>query len=410
MRKFFFSTSGVQTVPAVNGGATESLLTYLIEENEKFGFLDIVVLSIFDKEAYKISKKYKKTKIIYHKSFSQMSLIDIVCNLGLLKYFLYLITMVFTGHKKKVIPRYYYNSFHLAKKEKVEYVVAEGGIYEYYKSFKKYFAPDAMYAHLHREVHGNENLWTLFPQAIAVSSYISRKYLEGSPVGKVKCFTLDNCYDDNIFVPSVDLDEKKQLISRLGFNEDDFIVSFSGRLVPEKGVLELIDAVLGLDEQRIKLMVIGSSFFNNGVKTDYVELVEGKAKASNGRIVTTGFVHNSKLPLYFSISSLCVVPSIYEEPRALVPAEAMASGVPVIISDSGGMTEYEQDDCLLVARRGEQFIENLQSLILEVYRSRDLQNRLSQKGMVRAKEYTRQNYYRDFCKIFEISTSVNSID
>ena len=47
------------------------------------------------------------------------------------------------------------------------------------------------------------------------------------------------------------------------------------------------------------------------------------------------------------LCDLCVVPSVYQEPVALVPLEAMGVGLPVIITDVGGMKEYYDGKSLL---------------------------------------------------------------
>ena len=51
-------------VPAVKGGACETLVETLIKENEKSDRINITCISIFDEEAYKKSKQYKKTELI----------------------------------------------------------------------------------------------------------------------------------------------------------------------------------------------------------------------------------------------------------------------------------------------------------------------------------------------------------
>ena len=52
-------------VPAIYGGAVETLLTMLIEENEKKGLCDLIIFSTYDKQAAMYSSKYKFTKNIF---------------------------------------------------------------------------------------------------------------------------------------------------------------------------------------------------------------------------------------------------------------------------------------------------------------------------------------------------------
>ena len=52
-------------VPAVKGGAIETLVEIICKENEVYKKLDIDVYSIYDEEAIVESKKYEKSNFIY---------------------------------------------------------------------------------------------------------------------------------------------------------------------------------------------------------------------------------------------------------------------------------------------------------------------------------------------------------
>lgn len=55
------------SIPAIQGGAIETLVQHLIEENEKEKKFKFIVLSTYSKEAEEVAKKYKYTKYIYFK-------------------------------------------------------------------------------------------------------------------------------------------------------------------------------------------------------------------------------------------------------------------------------------------------------------------------------------------------------
>ena len=57
-------------VPAVKGGAVETLVNNLLDENEIYGNLIITVVSIYDEQAKMISSKYKNTEFIFIKIFN----------------------------------------------------------------------------------------------------------------------------------------------------------------------------------------------------------------------------------------------------------------------------------------------------------------------------------------------------
>ena len=52
--------------------------------------------------------------------------------------------------------------------------------------------------------------------------------------------------------------------------EDDFAVLYVGRLIQVKGILELMKAVLSIDDKHVKLLVVGSANFG-----DYVFIRDG---------------------------------------------------------------------------------------------------------------------------------------
>lgn len=401
MKTFFFNTSNVLPVPAVLGGATESLLTFLIEENEKHKLMRFVIHCKYSKEAELLSKKLLYTKVFYHKNFKELSAYDKILNIDILSFLCYKLISKITPTNYATTNRYYYFAYRIACKIKPDYIIAEGGLYELYKIFLRKFDKSKLYAHLHREVNGNEDLWKIFPNAIAISNFIKDKYISSNKTNNLNVNLLYNSCDDVKFKESIPEFKKNKIKKNLLIKENSFVIVFSGRIIPEKGVLELIEAVSSIDNKNIKLIIIGSSLFANAPESSYESLVKLKAKESNGQIVATGFVHNSLLPIYFSISDVCVVPSIYEEPLALVPAEAMTSGLPVIISDSGGMIEYEKDECLIVVKRGDDIVKNIREAILRLYNNPNDKEEFIKRGKKRAEDFTKKKYYFNFYDLFK---------
>ncbi|MEI3161836.1 MAG: glycosyltransferase family 4 protein [Lachnospirales bacterium] len=190
-------------------------------------------------------------------------------------------------------------------------------------------------------------------------------------------------------------------MKKLNIDKDDFVIIYAGRLVPEKGVKELAKTVMSINNSKIKLMILGTSLFAEGENTDYTNEIARIAKASNGRIIGTGFVHNNIIANYFAIARLCVVPSMCEEALALVPLEAMTSGVPVIITNSGGMVEYVKNGYPLVVNRGNMFCEQLVEYILKMYNNPVFCDELKSKGIDRSLDFSRIKFYNDFIKIFD---------
>ncbi|HVS28909.1 MAG TPA: glycosyltransferase family 4 protein, partial [Solirubrobacteraceae bacterium] len=107
-----------------------------------------------------------------------------------------------------------------------------------------------------------------------------------------------------------------------------------GRLVYEKGFQLALDALPGLIERLgdVRFLVAGSG-------THEQELRHQASRLGLDRHGTfLGWIGDDVLHSLYRISDLCVVPSLYE-PFGLVALEAMASGCPCIVADTGGLRE-----------------------------------------------------------------------
>jgi len=111
-------------------------------------------------------------------------------------------------------------------------------------------------------------------------------------------------------------------------------VFFIGRLVPEKGVQVLLEAFsrLLLEIQDLKLLVGGIGPYEGTLRAKAAEL--GLAE----RVVFLGYLDEKKRNEYFKMADVAVFPSLYE-PFGIVALEAMATQIPVIVSDTGGLSE-----------------------------------------------------------------------
>lgn len=129
--------------------------------------------------------------------------------------------------------------------------------------------------------------------------------------------------DLDIFKPT----DKEVAKKKVGWS-DNFSVFFIGRLVEEKGILPLLQAVPKLPKE-VNLYIAG-----DGPLKDKIE--DATKKYSNLHFL--GKIDNSLTPLYYSAADIVVVPS-YEETLGRVGMEALACETPVVASSAGGITE-----------------------------------------------------------------------
>ena len=108
-----------------------------------------------------------------------------------------------------------------------------------------------------------------------------------------------------------------------------------GRLVYEKGFQLALDALPDVIEQvgDVRFLVAGSGTHEARAASAQAERL---GLLEHGTFL--GWIGDDVLHSLYRIADLCVVPSIYE-PFGLVALEAMASGCPCIVADTGGLRE-----------------------------------------------------------------------
>lgn len=120
------------------------------------------------------------------------------------------------------------------------------------------------------------------------------------------------------------------------------VVGYVGRLVHEKGVDVLVEAVEPLDA---RLLLVGDGPARAGLEARV-------ARAGPGRAVFAGTVSHDGVPAYLRAMDVLVLPSLttatWAEQFGHVLIEAMAAGVPVIGSSSGAIPEVVGDAGLVV--------------------------------------------------------------
>ena len=119
---------------------------------------------------------------------------------------------------------------------------------------------------------------------------------------------------------------------------DEKIVLFVGRLVYEKGVHVLVNAAQKiLEKANAKIVIVGNGY----MKDQLSGLV--KSMGLTHKVMFTGFVDDDTLRKLQRCANASVVPSLFE-PFGIVALEAMAAKSPVVVSDTGGLSEIVEHD------------------------------------------------------------------
>jgi glycogen(starch) synthase len=180
-------------------------------------------------------------------------------------------------------------------------------------------------------IHGVERWMARRADRVIVCSYYMRGHVADIfDLDESRVTVIPNGVDPADLRPVEDLQALRAQFAA----PEEKLVLLVGRLVYEKGFQLALDALPGVIESvgNVRFLVAGSG-------THEAEL---KAQAQRLRLnehgTFLGWIGDDVLHSLYRIADLCVVPSIYE-PFGLVALEAMASGCPCIVADTGGLRE-----------------------------------------------------------------------
>lgn len=110
---------------------------------------------------------------------------------------------------------------------------------------------------------------------------------------------------------------------------------YVGQITPQKGIKELVESLIKLDNPAIGCWIVGGSPYTQQFEQELMNCV--KESRSRTKIEFHGFQADPRP--YYATSDWHVAPSKYEEPLGNVVQEAKSHSVPSIISPHGGLPE-----------------------------------------------------------------------
>lgn len=390
-------TKGGLPVPNVSGGGVETLITYLLKQNEIYKKMKITVFGIENAEALLETKKYSQTTFVQLKK-QDRTLFDRV-RARIFKDFPLECPYSFTKVKK------------IIDKEHYDRILIENSPWQF-PYFSKKFG-QKVYLHLHNDwVNGDvEKCYQKrYSKAInqcggvwAISKYIADRIKTVKGVNKEKIKVYYNATDIRKYSRKIDANEKKQLKQKYVIKDDDFVVLYTGRICEEKGVLELVQAFKLLNDKKIKLLVVGSVSYGETTNDDYTKKVKEEIGNDN-RIIETGFVDYKDVYKYYSIANIQVIPSLWQEPFGLVAIEGMASKLAIISTNSGGLNEIFEHNSGIVINKESGIVEQLANSIMLLKEDKRLRETIASNAyeLVNNKgKYDLENYYQKLITLLE---------
>ena len=390
MKKIALVLPEVYPVPAVLGGAVEELVTILIEQNEIEQKAEFLVFSMANEKAEEKAKEYKHTKIVY---IQRTSFGDRLIN-RMLRY-----TNPFVKGRTLIDIAYYRRVFQYLKDHPVDAIVAEGGLYHEMRRFAEEFGKEKVYLHIHHHLLCEPYIDHLYGGIIGISEFATNEWMRTTEDKNVRSYTVYNCVNEEKFNKKITIEERDALRAEFGFTSEDTVVMYCGRILEVKGVKELVQAIIQINDPHIKLLMIGSAISGGNTATPYVEEVQKLVEQAGERVKFTGYIDNHKLYRYYQSADMQVIPSLWEEAAGLIAIEGMLSGLPLIVTKSGGMVEYATDDVAIWVER-EGIVANLEREIKNLAGDSAKRKEMQQASLERAKAFPKTRFYNDFIEIF----------
>lgn len=377
-------TSGRLPVPAVLGGAVENLTDYYLEYNNAHHLHHITVYSI------------KSDKIVSPDTeYNHYYYVDVKSKIAKIRKGVYA-KFNKEAYYDSEIEYFLHRSLQHMKKQNYDCVILENR--PGYAMAVRRVTKAKIVLHLHndllnKDTYKAKDMITCLSKVITVSNFIKGR-VETVGAG-IPIKTVHNGIDLERFhsqSPQTAITKKS-----LGFDDDDFVAVYSGRLTKEKGIKELLEAFLLLkDCPKLKLLIIGGSFYGNDTVSlsPFMTELQQMAEQIQGRVVFTGYINYDNIPIYLRLANVSIIPSIWDDPFPTTVLEAMAAGLPIIATKSGGIIESGGDCALFVSKAN--VVSELKDALYTLYTDAVRCEAMAAQGLSISKKYDKVRYASEF--------------
>jgi glycosyltransferase involved in cell wall biosynthesis len=176
----------------------------------------------------------------------------------------------------------------------------------------------------------------------------NRRFYEQYGIATNRMFTAPYCVDNDYFVSAAERlrPERARLRLKWGIADDAVVVLFCGKFIEKKHPMHLVEAarLLVPDCPRLHLLFVGGGDQGRQLRENVSVVHDSELGACRSdsirsgmpRASFTGFLNQSQIPEAYAVADMLVLPSDHGETWGLVVNEAMASGIPAIVSDQVG--------------------------------------------------------------------------
>jgi glycosyltransferase involved in cell wall biosynthesis len=162
----------------------------------------------------------------------------------------------------------------------------------------------------------------------------NQAYYRAFGVPDEKCFWAPYGVDNDWFAMSEPARSlaRARVRGQLGISDNAIIFASSAKVIERKRPFDLVDAVADLRRRGIDAHAL---FIGDGSERDAVDHRAARYGIEDA-VCVSGFVNQQEIPAWYAAADALVLPSDARETWGLVVNEAMAAGLPVVVSDAAG--------------------------------------------------------------------------
>ncbi|MBA4542179.1 YheC/YheD family protein [Thermoactinomyces daqus] len=168
------------------------------------------------------------------------------------------------------------------------------------------------------------------------------------------------------------------------------VILYVGRIVPQKGLHLLIEAFKQVREVHpaAVLLIVGSSFYGRNVETGYLRKCRQLGREHGEQIRWWPHIPHQGLPAVYQLADVLVVPSVGKEAFGLVTVEGMATGLPILATQTGGIGELVENGVNgRLVSPGPGLSKRIAKVLVEWLNRPDQLKEMGKKSRIRAENY-----------------------
>jgi 1,2-diacylglycerol 3-alpha-glucosyltransferase len=204
--------------------------------------------------------------------------------------------------------------------------------------------------------------------------------------------------DLKFFQKHITIDEKKKIISKLGINYGDKIITYVGRTAKEKNIDEIITFFKDISNEiaNARLLIVGAGPELQNLKD------LAKKEGLENRIHFAGMVNPDEIYKYYKISEIFVTAS-NSETQGLTYIEALSSGCPIVC-------KWDQclEDIIVQGKNGYAYKKQWEfsNYVIEILKNNILRENMSREAIIKAEEYSSKQFEEKVLKAYKINLNL----